>query len=92
MDPRALVVHLELPYNERGGSQPPAHEIILAGLQAPSNYWVGLAIGWLEQGAPASNEIIQALSLITKDKSFSQQARHKSFALIKKWQRDNGTA
>lgn len=92
MDPRALVVYLESPYSEQRCDQPPAHEIVLAGLQAPSEYWVNLAVGWLEQGAPINKEIIQELNSIATNKYFSQRVRHHSFALIKKWHRDNGAA
>jgi hypothetical protein len=92
MDPRALVVHLESPYSDQGCNQPPAHEIVLAGLQAPSEYWVGLAVSWLEQGAPANKEIIQELNSIVKNKYFSQRVRHHSFALVKRWYRANGAA
>jgi hypothetical protein len=28
------------------------------GLQAPPEYWIGLAVIWLKQGAPASNETV----------------------------------
>lgn len=92
MDPRALVVHLESPYGEERCNQPPAQQIILAGLQAPSEYWVNLAVGWLEQGTPANDEIIKALIAIVEDKYFSQRVRHRSFALKKRWRRRAGTA
>jgi hypothetical protein len=92
MDPRALVVHLELPYSEVHYIKPHAQEIILAGLQAPSEYWVNLAVGWLEQGAPANDEIIQELSSIATNKYFSQRVRHHSLAFVKKWRRNNGAA
>ena len=92
MDPRALVVYLESPYSEQRCDQPTAHEIVLAGLQAPSEYWIGLAVSWLEQGAPVNNEIIQELKSIVNNKYFSQRVRHHSFALVKRWYRANGTA
>ena len=92
MDPRALVVHLESPYSEQRCNEPATHEIILAGLEAPSEYWVSLAVGWLEQGTPANKEIIQKLNSIVINKYFSQRVRHHSFALIKKWHRNNGAA
>lgn len=92
MDPRALVVYLESPYSEQRCNQPPAHEIVLAGLQAPSEYWVGLDVSWLEQGAPANNEITQELNSIVENKHFSQRVRHHSSALVKKWYQANGTA
>jgi len=36
--------------------------VVLAGLESQMEYWIDLAIGWLEQGVPLDEEIVETLS------------------------------
>ena len=86
MDPRALVVHLEKPFTEYAGAEAPV-QVLLAGLQWPTNYWAALAVDWLEQGAPMNAEVAAALDQAAKNADFEQRTRHRAFALARRWQR-----
>jgi hypothetical protein len=88
MDPRSLLLHLESPYRAYDPSLGTPREVILAGLTCPSEYWVDLAITWLEQGAPIDQEVAAHLDAIAGNKQFSQNVRHRAFALAQRWQRN----
>jgi hypothetical protein len=92
VDPRALVVHLEAPYSAYKQIIAPAREVVMAGLCWPTDYWAGLAIGWLEQGAPIDAEVIVLLNQVAGKRHFPQRVRHRAFALARRWeqQRQNG--
>ncbi|MBO1037771.1 hypothetical protein INR38_27205 [Delftia sp. SD018] len=82
MDTRILLLHLEHPLQAYSGSASPV-EIVLAGLgYEASDYWPGLAIEWLEQGAPVNAEVLQALARVSENKHISQRIRHRSFAVL----------
>src|SRR5689334_18248541 len=90
MDPRALILHLEAPYSAYRPDSASARDVILAGLSWPADYWVGLALGWLEQGAPIDAEIAALLDRVAR-KSLTQSVRHRAFALARKWERGHST-
>lgn len=85
MDQR-LVIHLETPFASCGLSVEEARGAVLMGLSWPTEYWVDLAIGWLEQSALLDAELAAALDAVTL-KPFSQGVRHRAFALVRQWQR-----
>jgi hypothetical protein len=80
MDIRPLLLFLETPYAGYGG-QVPAKEVVLAGLSFQSDYWAGLAVGWLEQGATVDETIVELLNSIAETPRYSQRVRHRSAAL-----------
>jgi hypothetical protein len=90
MDLRSLVVRLESPFADFAATDATAREIIMAGLAWPTEYWPGLAIGWLEQGAPLDEGIVEALDLVASKRAFAQNVRHRAFALARRWQRRGG--
>jgi hypothetical protein len=87
MDIRVSIVHLEKQYAEYDNTCTPAREVILAGLLWQTDYWPGLAVAWLEQGAPIDKEIVEALELVSSKEHFPQHLRHRSFAIARRWYR-----
>lgn len=85
MDQR-LVTHLESPFAASALPYAEARHVVLMGLTWPTEYWACLAIGWLEQGAQLDVELAAALDAIAS-KPFSQNVRHRAFALARQWQR-----
>ncbi len=85
MDPRSLLAHLEVPMESYVSESPSRRDVILAGLQSPSEYWSSLAVTWLEQGAAVDSEIATILEVIANKKTNSQSLRHRAFALAHKW-------
>ncbi len=88
MDPRPLLINLETPYSEYSGAAP-LKDVLLAGLRWETQYWAGLAVSWIEQGAPIDKEIKEELDHISEKKHFPQSVRHKAFALARRWERAN---
>jgi hypothetical protein len=82
VDPRTLVTLLESPYQSYTGTVD-AREVVLAGLKWPTEYWAGLAIGWLEQGAPTSKQIAQELQRLGSTAKLSQGLKHRAFTLAR---------
>lgn len=83
MDTRTLLLHLEQPLDSYTGIAPVV-QVVVAGLDyETSDYWPGLAVGWLEQGAPVDAEIIRALSRVSGSQHFSQAVRHRSAAVLR---------
>ena len=83
MDTRILLLHLEKPLQAYSGIVP-VGDVVMAGLDyETSDYWPGLAIGWLEQGAPVDSNVLQALARVSGINHFSQQIRHRSVAVIR---------
>ena len=82
MHPPSIVTSLETPYPSYSGTTD-ASEILLAGLQWPTEYWVGLALGWLEQGAPVSKPILEELQRLGSGNVLSQSVKHRAFALVR---------
>lgn len=86
-----LVIHLETPFASCDLPDSVVREALLVGLTWPTEYWVSLAIAWLEQGAPLDIELVAIPDKITATKSFSQGVRHRAFALARRWQRTQST-
>lgn len=85
LDPRALVVLLESPYTAYDATIVPARLAILAGLHCQREYWSGLAVSWLDAGAPIDDEIAESLDALAREKSLPQQLRHKAFAYARRY-------
>jgi hypothetical protein len=81
VDPRTLT-RLELPYRAYAGSVD-ARDLVLAGLRWPTEYWVGLAIGWLEQGVPIDEQIFREVQRLGSVIALSQGLKHRVFALTR---------
>ena len=88
MDPRPLLINLETPYSEYS-AKAPVKDVLLAGLRWETQYWVSLAVSWIEQSAPIDNEIKEALDNVAQKRHFPQSLRHKAFAIARKWERAN---
>ncbi len=82
-----MLVFLETPYGEYQGPTS-ARQVVLAGLGSTMGYWIGLALGWLEQGFPLDVEIVEILRKVADTNSYAQRIRHRSAALAKRWIRE----
>ena len=85
MDQR-LVTKLEEPFASCALEGAAVRQVILMGLTWPTEHWAGLAVAWVEQGAPLDAELVAALDAVAS-KPFSQGIRHSAFALARQWQR-----
>jgi len=92
IDLRTLVVHLERPYASYQSELVPARELVVTGLSWPTEYWAGLAIAWLEQGAPIDGEVVALLHQVAKKKNFAQGIRHRASSLARRWERKHNGA
>ena len=81
-----FITKLETPLASSGLEASAVRQLILAGLTWPTEYWAGLAVGWLEQGAPLDADVALALDAVAS-KPFSQGVRHRAFSLALRWQR-----
>ena len=85
MDSRQLLLFLEQPL-QTCSQETPVDQVVMAGLSYPgSDYWANLAVGWLEQGVPVSEEIQQALRRISQKHHFAQELRHRCLALLRRY-------
>lgn len=72
-----VLVLLEKPYEEvreklRGGFC--YLNVVLAGLDSESDYWIGLALSWIEQGgAEASDVLLARLKRVVEGRSANQK-------------------
>ena len=84
MDTRQLLLHLETSFESYAG-EAPVRDVVLAGLRYPTgDYWVGLALTWLEQGAGRDREIVERLSEIASaSRQYEQRIRHRASRLTK---------
>jgi hypothetical protein len=87
VDIRTLIVHLESPLSAYASAEVSPRDIVLAGLNWPTEYWAGLAVGWLEEGAPVDTEIVSALHAIVVKKDYSQGIRHRAFSLARRFEK-----
>lgn len=56
-------------------------EVIIFALKETSQYWVGLALGWLEHGFPISARIKEALFSVSQRQALPQKERHTAWRL-----------
>ncbi|EKQ6347834.1 hypothetical protein P6M03_002168 [Pseudomonas aeruginosa] len=83
-----VLVLLEKPYEEvreklKGGFC--YLNVVLAGLDSESDYWIGLALSWIEQGvAEASDVLLARLKGVVEGRSANQKNRHKAFSVLRK--------
>lgn len=61
----------------------PFEQLMQRALTWETSYWPTLAVEWLENGYPLSNQFKAALEQITIDKRYSQNLRHRAAHLIK---------
>ena len=83
MDPRQLVLNLERPFSEFSRKIACVEDVLLAGLRWRSDYWTGLAIEWINQGADITGLIVAELEVVATDLSLKQSIRHSAFAIAK---------
>lgn len=88
MDRRALVVYLESSYSAYSPVLASAREVMLAGLRWSSDYWSGLAVAWLEEGAPIDVEIANELHKLASTEVLSQNLRHRAFSIARRFTRE----
>lgn len=86
MDTRLLLRYLKTSFETYAGA-PPVRDVVLAGLRYPtSDYWVALALTWLEHGAELDDEIVERLSEISSaSRQYEQRTRHRASRLGKSW-------
>ncbi|MBN3722604.1 hypothetical protein [Burkholderia sp. Ac-20379] len=84
MKPPSIVLPLAYPFAEFVPGVDSAREIVVAGLRWPTPYWCDLAVGWLEQGVPVDDGIVELLIEISRNRNFPQNLRHRAFALYKR--------
>ncbi|GLS94227.1 hypothetical protein GCM10007918_15190 [Piscinibacter gummiphilus] len=84
MYPPSIVLPLERPFAEFSAGPFDARAVLLAGLRWPTEYWVELALRWVEQGAPVDVDAAAELHSISS-KQFSQRVRHRARAAAKRW-------
>jgi hypothetical protein len=87
MDPRPLVLHLEKPYSAFSSDTETAEDVLLAGLRWRSSRWTALAVSWISQGAPISEDVASELEHVAQDKHLVQKVRQEAFAAAKKWRK-----
>ena len=87
MDPRRLVLHLEKPYSAFSTDTETAQDVLLAGLRWRSSRWTALAVSWISQGAPISEDVANELEHVAHDKHLVQKVRQEAFAAAKKWRK-----
>jgi hypothetical protein len=56
-------------------------EVVLFALRETSQYWVGLALGWLEDGFPVSARIKEELFSVSQRHALPQKERHIAWRL-----------
>jgi len=79
-----IVLPLERPFAEFPVGSADAKEVLLSGLRWPTEYWVELALRWVEQGAPVDADAAAALQEIPT-KQFSQRVRQRAQVAAKRW-------
>ena len=52
-----------------------------------SSYWIGLAVGWLEDGYPLDRGIVDAADHMIRAKYGTQAQRHSAFRIVRRWER-----
>src|ERR1022692_3614829 len=87
MDPRRLVLKLEEPYSAFSYGGENAEDVLLAGLRWRSHRWTGLAVSWINQGAPISEAVAKELEHVAQDKQLPQKMRQEAFAAAKNWRK-----
>jgi hypothetical protein len=92
MDPRPLVLHLEKPYSAFSSDTETAEDVLLAGLRWRSSRWTALAVSWISQGAPISEDVANELEHVAQDKHLVQKVRQEAFAAAKKWRKAKSKA
>lgn len=90
MDTRQLLLYLETSFETYAGPAP-VRDVVLAGLCYPaSDYWVLLALAWLEQGADLDREIVDRLcEIASASRQYEQRTRHRAARLAKSWKRQH---
>lgn len=90
MDIRQRLLDLETPLETYAGAAS-VRDVVLAGLQYPtSDYWVALALTWLEQGAGLDGEIVERLcEIASASRQYEQRTRHRASHLAKSWNRQH---
>lgn len=84
MNSPSIVLPLERPFTEYFASPSDAKAVLIAGLRWPTEYWVELALRWIEQGAPVDADIADVLQSIPTEQ-FSQRVRHRAQAALNAW-------
>ncbi len=90
VNPATLVAVLEQPYNDTGSrADIDRRASLMAGLGWLTNYWIDLALNWIEQGYPLDSEIVEMLEAISSRKELPQKTRHRAFSFAKRWRKAN---
>ncbi|HBP5039053.1 hypothetical protein [Pseudomonas aeruginosa] len=83
-----VLVLLEKPYEEvreKLGDGFCYLSVVLAGLDSESDYWVGFALSWIEQGGAETSDVLLArLKRVIEGRSASQGNRHRAFSVLRR--------
>jgi hypothetical protein len=63
----------------------PFNDILYLALNWETEYWASLAVKWLENGYPVSEEFVSCLKMWQEEKKHSQALRHRAGRLIKQY-------
>lgn len=64
----------------------PFNDLLHLALNWETDYWVSLAVRWLENGYPISEELVDCLKPWQEEKKHSQGLRHRAQRLIKQYE------
>ncbi|WP_420993620.1 DUF6881 domain-containing protein [Cupriavidus sp. 30B13] len=88
-NPSSKLLPLEQPHSTASHSESSARESVVAGLMSGLDYWIGLAIGWIESGQPIDAELADLLLALAQSPTIEQRLRHRAFSLAKRWQKNS---
>lgn len=82
-----VLVLLEKPYEEvreKLGRGFCYLNVVLAGLDSESDYWIGLALSWIEQGGAEASDVLLARLKGWLRAERQSKNRHKAFSVLRK--------
>lgn len=83
-----LVAVLAQPYNDAvSRADIDCRASLMAGLGWVTDYWIDLALNWIEQEYPLDIEIVEMLEAISSRKELPQKTRHRAFTFAKRWRK-----
>ena len=84
-NPSSLVAYLEKDFKKLDiEDKDELKEILKAGLNWETNYWIDCALNWIENGFELDKELVEILEKISTNKNNPQKTRQRAFAYAKK--------
>lgn len=82
-DLRDLLPLLEKPRSDTGLTDDEARRLVGYGATAWSDWWASRALDWVDQGV-RGDEVAEALRRCSRDKTCSQETRHRAWRHVKR--------